>query len=814
MKKSIFLKTVTAASILALMTPLTANAAAKLESNNISGQMNVGDIVDVTIKTEVPVEMMQFDLNFDKSKFTYEGMETELDKKGSNLIDDKGIVRVSTYDETGDKTNLVTLKFKAQTAGEAGVFSINNARTIELGDGTDKDTFDANAMKVASIKITGQSGEEGSTEYDFIGEDGEKVKSLPRTGAIESIKEFSKLGNLTNVIPYALKDSDDRVTLKDVKDQYQARLSTTTIGTNDSDIAKTGDTVTIDGTDYTIIIYGDINKDGKVTTADLLMTHKNNATLDNYQKEAADVQNDGIVNNNDIAAMHAFILEQEGFINSNRTTIIDKEPVKLIENGDIKFTSVAKTTNYTNSIIEVATIEALNGATITEDLLKATELTATPASTGATLLYEITDRGTKASIKLQTTSAGSYKVKPIVQGSDVENGKITGNEISFQVETNKAITDIKFFKEDGTAITDNKITMESLATGKVSMEFYYTDYDASGNAIETKMTDSLKVGKNITDANGALNNTTTLLYNLAGAPVVDYTQAQIKEIFIQSNNMTANTNATIEIIVKNDEYGVEDYSENITVTVNKSAIKSGLKINGQEPADGSINLYTKEPTNGDTDVEPINGSYYKILPITFGDGTSIPVENIIATAEPDEVIDKQGNVLIYDDDSDNTCWSIAVEKLNVRVENGVKHYTKADATNQCNAIGIKADDESVSNVYIKYYDNAGVAKTIRLVANVDPATRNNPPAGPQGGALNGPSSSQESGVAPRTAAPATQSVAVDTPKDATSDTGLVGEDTPTPEEPATPEIPADPEGPTTSAPTNPDAQDTNTTPVE
>jgi len=739
MKKT-FLKTLTVASVLALISPITANAAARIEADKTD--LSVGNSLEVTISTDVAVELMQFDLHFDKTKYSYQGMETDLSVPGSNLIDDKSIVRVSAFDENGNKTNNVKLKFKAEQGGTAEGFYIDSKRTIDLGEGSNKDTFDnADAMKIASIKITDNSGntkeevvEDG--ENDYVTEDGQKIKTLPDTNANKAIGKFEELGKIGKAIPYALSDSDDTVTLTDIKNEFGQSVTSTDIA-SDTDIAKTGDKVQINGEDYTIIIYGDINKDGKVTTSDLLKLTKEVATLNAGptlpEAEAADVQNNGIVEKADINAIHEFILES-GIIDNNPTgTIIDKNPVKIIVDADIEIPSTSiKRTGYAFSEIHVATINAMNGATLTEEILSQALTVPANAVAGARVTYIVAEDGKSAKMMLKTTSTGTYKIKPIISGADVD-GTIEKDEIEVTVTENKAVTAIKFF-DGANEITNKQIELESLGTKTLTVKFYYTAYDATGKAVETPIIDPVTgkdvVYTNIIGGQKAALKAETALYD--GANPVSTDTQEIKEVRVFANSVTADTTATIKVEAKNADYdGIDPKTETLTVIVKKSAIKAGLLIDGKTPANGMINLYTEDyvgttPEN----VYDIDGSgkKYTVLPITYGDTTQILDKNIIANDSFDDgpVTTEQdvlGNVIVADDDSDFTCNSIAVKRLCAYTNsNGKIAYSEGNPGAKCDAIGITALDEGAAKVFVKYYEASGTAKTIELNVSVNPVT--------------------------------------------------------------------------------------------
>ena len=62
---------------------------------------------------------------------------------------------------------------------------------------------------------------------------------------------------------------------------------------------------------YTLVLYGDANKDGRITSADLLRIQRSilqMTTLDESSKEAADANHDGKVNSADLLRIQKAIL--------------------------------------------------------------------------------------------------------------------------------------------------------------------------------------------------------------------------------------------------------------------------------------------------------------------------------------------------------------------------------------------------------------------------------------------------------------------------------------------------------------------------
>ncbi len=83
------------------------------------------------------------------------------------------------------------------------------------------------------------------------------------------IKEFNFGATNKRAISFLLNDSDDNITYRDIEKAVNNKK--VDINTQITYL-KNGSKVTIDGTEYTIIIYGDVNGDGKINIIDAVTT--------------------------------------------------------------------------------------------------------------------------------------------------------------------------------------------------------------------------------------------------------------------------------------------------------------------------------------------------------------------------------------------------------------------------------------------------------------------------------------------------------------------------------------------------------------
>ena len=165
---------------------------------------------------------------------------------------------------------------------------------------------------------------------------------------------YRKLVEGKEAVPYVLVGSEDAVTVKEVLNSKEFVNVTKFNGTsipNENTLVSTGDTFVADGTEYTIVIYGDVNKDGKVNSSDALLVQEYSAemtSLDAIQMEAADVVNDGKVNSNDARRIKEFAAELEAspidkVPDTEKQEVVSKYKVDINDNGKINKQNASET---------------------------------------------------------------------------------------------------------------------------------------------------------------------------------------------------------------------------------------------------------------------------------------------------------------------------------------------------------------------------------------------------------------------------------------------------------------------------------------
>lgn len=182
---------------------------------------------------------------------------------------------------------------------------------------------------------------------------GASVKASTTDEYIKSVGVYQKLIEGKTVVPYVLKDKNTPVKVKDVKIEFENLQLVNGTAINDENVElKTGDTFKANGKEYTVVVYGDANKDGKITTLDALKIQKaivsSSGKLDATAEEAGDVQNDGKITTLDALRVQKYVVGKE-------QNVINELPEKEQEEIDSLYTVSVNDNGYVNSENKSAT---------------------------------------------------------------------------------------------------------------------------------------------------------------------------------------------------------------------------------------------------------------------------------------------------------------------------------------------------------------------------------------------------------------------------------------------------------------------------
>lgn len=206
--KTKILGIVTMVTVLLMMLVSSVNAA---EFTADKTEMKKGDEVTLTVTLEDPAQSVQFDVEFDASKYEYvkDSAKTDLVFTGSNLIKDN-VVRVSAFANGDETTTTVTLTFKALENGEELPFTISGTEFVGV-DGVEMEGSLDNSSITTTIADPVEEPEEpgdvdeptnpeepgdvdeptnpekpsdDNNDSDYVDEDGNPITKLPQTGSV------------------------------------------------------------------------------------------------------------------------------------------------------------------------------------------------------------------------------------------------------------------------------------------------------------------------------------------------------------------------------------------------------------------------------------------------------------------------------------------------------------------------------------------------------------------------------------------------------------------------------------------------------
>lgn len=631
--KKLFLGIVTAMLLLGMMLPLSVNAAT-LTLEKGKTEMKVKDTVEVTVTLDNPAEEFQFDLKFDNKKYQYinGSAKSELDSTHSNLIAND-VVRVSAFDLNGKTTKTATLKFKAINTGTNVPFSI-------VGNVAEVDGVQENFVGTPIVvkKIGGDENSQnggGAGAPQYVDQSGQPIAVLPQTGENARANgnasvagSYKKLITGETVVPYAFRNAvlDPVLTVAEVKAEFGSTITGLT-----NDPVQTGDAfVDKNGTQNTIIIYGDVNGDGKVTTFDaltIIKAEKGDVALDNYKSEAADVKNNAVIDKDDAYAVQNFVL---GLRTTNTDTIIDSYPTEAAE---ISVQQVGGTV-YRYTKTSLATITSSNDVKITLDQLGYTvdQVPAGVDKKSVSVTFEEVSDGVFSMKLYATVAGGEYKITPVIKGNKIPNGQISGTQVNATPQEVYTITDISL--SGNGVVADGSITLRAGKSINPSITFMHTYKNEAGAVIgQVAIPDEKLTANNIklsltNDAN-ALDSSKTKLKNKDGQTVeVDASgnviagnNSRIISIIIDA---IAAGNAKIKLTAINDSaYNsvpgyVSNYEKEVNVTVLEKARTQNVLVNGQAVTNINLPLYGYVP-DGASDVVEYDGKFYTMIPMTLID---------------------------------------------------------------------------------------------------------------------------------------------------------------------------------------------------
>ena len=350
------------------------------------------------------------------------------------------------------------------------------------------------------------------------------------------------------VVPFVLVNKDDVLTVKDVveSDMFNGKVETingTAISSLDT-LVGTGDKfTTTDGTEYTIVVYGDVDGNGRINALDALQVEKSNVnmlTLDDVQKEAADVKNDARVNSLDSLAIKRYVV---GLSESVIDTLPEKE-------------EVVEDSNYTLSLKDASYVNSTNvgGVTLKMDLKETLDK-------ATNLKLVVSDGENKVEQNVTVSAHTDYMEIALSSLAGLKDGTLTvdlydGETIvgTVQVVKNIVVPDATNVNANRTSTRNATLSLEKCGASDVTKVRYVVKGINDATPALTELTNSVDVqnGK-LTDAQIADNLQTDTAYKVFYVVENQYgSQSAIKEAVIASDAADVDAEEALKEVVAPD----------------------------------------------------------------------------------------------------------------------------------------------------------------------------------------------------------------------------------------------------------------------
>ena len=365
---------------------------------------------------------------------------------------------------------------------------------------------------------------------------------------------YRKLVEGRTVVPFVLANANDNVTVKDLveSDLFTGKVSTVNGSAIPSleTVLHTGDRfTTTDGTSHTIIIYGDVDErtgNPTVTALDALEIQKNivnDVTLDDVQREAADVVNDGKVDILDALRIREFAV-------GNQTNIINELPPKeeVVEESNytlsLKGASYINNQNYSDVKLNVSLKETLDKA--------------------KDLKLEIVDKDGNKLEKAVTVPAHTDFVEGFVTEdlTDLADGTITFNLLdgdkivgTVNVEKNTVIPAAARVTTNRVSTRQATLSLESMGTSDVTkVRYIVKGINEEAPTAVSDLTSSADVQNNkLTDVTVAENLATNTAYKVYYVVENQYgSQSAMAEAVIASDATSVHAEKALDKVTAPD----------------------------------------------------------------------------------------------------------------------------------------------------------------------------------------------------------------------------------------------------------------------
>ena len=458
---------------------------------------------------------------------------------------------------------------------------------------------------------------------------------------------YNKLIEGKSVVPFVLANSEDTLTVEDVikSDLFNGKVRTIdgTAAADQSTLVKTGSIIkTTDGKEYTVVLYGDVNSNGDVSSTDALNILKYSSgeegiTLSEEQKLAANVVNPDDKSATSINSIDAKrILEYKTGITDK---LIDKYPApeeeEVVENYNYTVTindgGYVNNKNVSSSKAVITIKEALDEP---KDSIK---LVITDQY-GEKVEREITIPKDMARIEVVIEDEEDVKnlkdlADGVLQGTLIDtanNDEIVGKfEVTKNTELVPAVANVN---ADRTGTRTATLSLEKCGESDITKVKYVVLEATKGEPSQEALENTINVtnGKveNVQIANDLSTNTAYKVWYVVENQYGS--QSEIKEAVIVKDGTDVITEDALKTVVAPDlsdtSNGIFTWESNSDKTYIATLYKDGEPVDVSEVSEGEVDFSKYMSENAGT---------YKVSVVVKGEenGTS---KNSTAT-ESDEV---------------------------------------------------------------------------------------------------------------------------------------------------------------------------------
>ena len=432
---------------------------------------------------------------------------------------------------------------------------------------------------------------------------------------------YRKLIEGKTVVPFVLANKDDILTVKDVveSDIFEGKVATI----NDVAVSSlnmrvgTGSKVkTTDGTEYTIIVYGDVNGDGELTAGDTYLVERYASDLEelnDVQREAADIgANNGAVDSGDSYIMKRYKVELE---NELITNLPPKEEAQEDSNYSIALNNggAINNVNLGNNKLSVTLEETLDKAVTLKLVASDTDNTTADVEANVEIPAH-TDYVEKDGIDLSSLKEGDITVNLYEGDKIVATVKVVKNTVA---------PDATNVKANRTSTRKATLSLERMGTSEITKIRYMYEKlaESDGPPAVKELTNSADIQNNkLEDLTIAENLETEVAYKVYFVVENQYgSQSAVKEAVIAKDNASVEQATKLKAVEAPDlaetsdaEFTfVKDDKDTDSHTYIATLYKDGVAIAEKETTDEKVSFKAE--------IENAGTGTYKVSVVVKGD---------------------------------------------------------------------------------------------------------------------------------------------------------------------------------------------------